>query len=157
MNERDHENRLVDAGNAIVAGVERCGPTWVVASVTRLVDTWGQLESEQRTAAIAEADAAAGPAVAAAAARLRELFARDPAQQHTTPLQIVRTLVAAPTDVLRNAGVPGVVRDAFDERAFPDDEYGLVPRTLSDLGDPDLGPQLMAWGLAKAAVLRSRT
>ena len=75
----------------------------------------------------------------------------------STPLQIVRMLVAAPTAVLRDAGVPGVVRDAFEERAFPEDEYDLSPRTLSDLGDPDLGPQLLAWGLAKAAVLRART
>ena len=85
------------------------------------------------------------------------MFARDPAAQRATPLQIVRALVFAPTGVLRDAGVPGVVRDAFEERAFPDDEYDLSPRTLSDLGDPDLGPQLLAWGLAKAAVLRSRT
>jgi hypothetical protein len=66
-------------------------------------------------------------------------------------------LVAAPTEVLRNAGVPGVVRDAFEERAFPHDDYDLSPRTLGDLGDPELGPLLLAWGLAKAAVLRART
>jgi hypothetical protein len=84
------------------------------------------------------------------------LFALDAAQQRTTPLQIVRGLVAAPTSVLRTAGVPGVERDAFDERAFPDDDYDLAPRTLGDLGDPDLGPLLLAWGLAKAAVLRDR-
>ena len=59
--------------------------------------------------------------------------------------------------MLRAAGVPGVVRDAFEERAFPEDEYDLAPRTLGDLGDPDLGPQLLAWGMAKAAVLRART
>ena len=87
--------------------------------------------------------------------RSATLFARDPAEQRTTPLQIVRGLVAAPTAVLAAAGVPGVVRDAFEERAFPDDEYDLVPRTLGDLGDPDLGPLLLAWGIAKAAVLRA--
>jgi hypothetical protein len=142
---------------AIVAGVERCGPSWVVASVTRLVDAWGRLDAEQRAAAVAAAEATAGPAVAGAVTMLRELFARDPAEQRTTPLQIVRGLVAAPTAVLRDAGVPGVVRDAFEARAFPDDEYDLVPRTLGDLGDPDLGPLLLAWGLAKAAALRART
>lgn len=106
--------------------------------------------------AIAAAEAAAAPAVANTVAMLREVFARDAAEQRTTPLQIVRTLVAAPTAVLHAAGVPGVVRDAFDERAFPDDDYDLVPRTLGDLGDPDLGPLLLAWGMAKAAVLRAR-
>jgi hypothetical protein len=152
--ERDRQNREIS--DAIVAGVERCGPSWVVGSVTRLVDAWGRLDSDRRAAAIAEADDAAGPAVATVVTALRDLFALDPAEQRTTPLQIVRRLVAAPTAVLQAAGVPGVVRDAFEERAFPDDEYDLVPRTLGDLGDPDLGPRLLAWGLAKAAVLRAR-
>jgi hypothetical protein len=156
VSERDHEGRLRDAGDAIVAGVARWGPSWVVGSVTRLVDAWGHLGDHERAAAIAEAEVAAGPAVATVVAALRELFAADPAQQRTTPLQIVRGLVATPTAVLQAAGVPGVVRDAFEERAFPDDDYDLVPRTLGDLGDPDLGPLLLAWGLAKAAVLRAR-
>jgi hypothetical protein len=51
--------------------------------------------------------------------------------------------------------VPPVVRDEFDVRAWPDDRYSLVPRTLADLGDPDLGPLHLAWGLAKAAALRA--
>lgn len=128
-----------------------------MASVTRIVDAWGQLDADARAAALAAAEAAAGPATDRVVARLRELFARDAAEQRSTPLQIVRSLVSAPTAVLRGAGVPGVVRDAFEERAFPDDEYDLAPRTLGDLGDPDLGPLLLAWGLAKAKVLRSRT
>jgi hypothetical protein len=48
-----------------------------------------------------------------------------------------------------------VVRDPFDERAWPDDRFGLVPRTLRDL-DPDLAAVHFAWGIAKAAVLRAR-
>jgi hypothetical protein len=149
--------RLEDAGDAIVEGVARCGPEWVVASVMRLVDALGQLDGDARAAARAAAAEVAGPATEQVVARLRDLFARDPAEQRATPLQIVRALVAAPTAVLRAAGVPGVVRDAFEERAFPEDEYDLAPRTLGDLGDPDLGPQLLAWGMAKAAVLRART
>ena len=124
--------------------------------MARILDAWGQLDVDHRAAAIAAATDAAGPATEQVVARLRELFARDPAEQRATPLQIVRTLVAAPTAVLHEAGVPGVVRDAFEARAFPDDEYDLAPRTLGDLGDPDLAPQLLAWGLAKAAVLRAR-
>jgi hypothetical protein len=123
----------------------------------RIVDAWGQLDAEARAATRAAAEAAATPATERVVVKLRELFARDAAEQRATPLQIVRSLVAAPTAVLRDAGVPGVVRDAFEERSFPEDEYDLSPRTLGDLGDPDLGPQLLAWGLAKAAVLRART
>ena len=49
-----------------------------------------------------------------------------------------------------------VVRDDFDERHEPDDVYDLAPRGVADLGDPELGPQLLAWGLAKSRVLRAR-
>ena len=52
--------------------------------------------------------------------------------------------------------LPAVARDGFDERAWPDDRYGLVIRTLGDLGDDDLAPLHFAWGMAKARVLRSR-
>jgi len=31
-----------------------------------------------------------------------------------------------------------------------------VPHTLGDLGDPDLAPMLLAWGMAKSAVVRER-
>jgi hypothetical protein len=57
---------------------------------------------------------------------------------------------------LEAAAIPAVERDGFDERAWPDDRYGLVPRTLGDLGDADLAPLMLAWGMAKAAVLRAR-
>ena len=40
--------------------------------------------------------------------------------------------------------------------AWPDDTYGLVVHGLGDLGDADLAPLQMAWGLAKAKVLRAR-
>jgi hypothetical protein len=48
------------------------------------------------------------------------------------------------------------VRDEFAERAWPDDDYGLVPDTLADLGDDDLAPLHLAWGVAKATVVRAR-
>ena len=52
--------------------------------------------------------------------------------------------------------MPHVVRDEFDERSFPDDVYGLAPHTLGDLGDPDLGPLHLAWGMAKTRLLKVR-
>ena len=68
----------------------------------------------------------------------------------------MRSAYREPTAVLAAAGIPPVERDGFDERAWPDDRYGLVPHTLGDLGDPDLAPLMLAWGMAKAAVLRAR-
>jgi hypothetical protein len=128
----------------------------VVREIDRIVDAWGRLD-EARSATTR---GAAGPAGQAAAERvggeLRAMFERDPAEQTSTPLQIVRSAYREPTAVLAGAGIPPVERDAFHERAWPDDDYGLVPEHLADLGDEDLGPLLLAWGLAKAAVLRAR-
>ncbi len=59
--------------------------------------------------------------------------------------------------MLAAAGIPPVERDEFAERAWPDDTYGLVVHGLGDLGDEELAPLQMAWGMAKAGVLRARS
>ena len=52
-------------------------------------------------------------------------------------------------EVLAAAGVPPVVREEYDEAHFPDDVYGLTPRTFTDL-DPSLRDVALVWGAAKA-------
>jgi hypothetical protein len=148
--------RLADTGAAIVEGVERELPGWVERQVERIVDAWGRLDPEARDATRHEARDAGAAAGARVTAQLRQLFAADAAAQTSTPLEVVRTAYREPTAVLERAGIPPVERDAFDERAWPDDRYGLVAHSLGDLGDADLAPMLLAWGMAKAAVLRGR-
>ena len=131
-------------------------PAWVEASVARILDAWGKADGATRTKAAEDAVAAGRAAAARVTDELQALFALDAAEQRMTPLEIVRTAVREPTEVLERAGVPAVVRDAFDEQSWPDDRYGLVPRTLGDLGDAELGPLQLAWGLAKTKVLRAR-
>jgi hypothetical protein len=53
--------------------------------------------------------------------------------------------------------VPAVERDRYEARSFPDDDYALVPHSLSDLGDDDLGPMLMVWGVGKSKAIRARS
>jgi hypothetical protein len=154
--------RLVAASEAIVTGVEAALPGWVLLRVDRLLDAWSRSRPDggspvpSNRASAVEVRAAAEACATRVGDALRALFALDPSRQHTTPLEIVRTALREPTAVLGAAGVPEVARAPFDERAFPDDRYDLVPRTLSDLGDPELGPLLLEWGLAKAAALRAR-
>lgn len=149
-------SRLEESAAAIVAGVETWVPRWVQTQVTRLLDAWGRAAPDRRARAEAEAVEAGNAAAQRVAGALRELFATEPERQPATPLEIVRTVYREPTRVLAAAGVPPVARDEFDERSWPDDRYGLVPRTLADLGDPDLGPLQLAWGMAKATVIRAR-
>jgi hypothetical protein len=147
---------MAQASAAIAEGVEGLAAGWVTRVVADLVDAWGGLEPAAREATLEAARRAGAEGAARVNADLRSLFATDPAEQRTTPLEIVRSLRFEATAVLEAAGVPEVERDPFDRRSFPDDLYGIVPRSLADLGDEDLAPMLMAWGLGKARVLRAR-
>jgi hypothetical protein len=149
-------DRLAEAGAAIVVGVEAQVPRWAPAQVDRLLDAWGRTTPEARARAEADAIDAGNAAARRIVAELRELFDTDPERQRVTPLEIVRTAYREPTQVLAAAGVPPVVRDEFDERAWPDDVYGLVLHSLGDLGDPELAPLHLAWGMAKATLIRAR-
>jgi hypothetical protein len=146
---------MARAADAIVDGVERELPGWAVREVLRLLDAWGT-DPDTRRRAEAEASSAGRQAAARVVADLRDLFTRDAEEQRATPLQIVRTAYREPTAVLERAGVPAVVRDSFDEQALPEDRYGLAPRSLGDLGDEELAPLLLAWGIGKATVVRAR-
>lgn len=148
--------RLRQAGDAIVAGVDAQLPAWVVAQVGRILDAWGRADDATRARSESDAVDAGSRAAARVTAELRALFALDPAEQRVTPLEIVRGAVREPTEILVAARVPPIDRDAFAERSFPDDRYGLVPVTLADLGDEELGPLQLVWGMAKAAVLEAR-
>ncbi len=148
--------RLAEAGAAIVVGVEAQVPRWASAQVDRLLDAWRRTTPEARARAEADAIDAGKAAARRIVAELRELFDTDPERQRVTPLEIVRTAYREPTQVLVAAGVPPVVRDEFDERAWPDDVYGLVLHSLGDLGDPELAPLHLAWGMAKATLIRAR-
>jgi hypothetical protein len=150
----EHEARLDAAARAIVEGVRAAAPRWIVAEVQRIAGAWGRLDDRERARLVAEASEVARAATDRVAGALEELFARPPAEQRTTPLAILRTIVREPTELLQAAGIPAIQRDAFEERAFPDDHYGLTPANLDVLGDPGLGPHLLAWGLAKAALVR---
>jgi len=154
------EARLREASAALVEGVGRALPGWAARSAEGLLAAWGGpagggLEDARRRAVVEQARAAGEAAARRVAADLAALLALDPAEQRATPLQVIRTAVAEPTAVLAAAGLPDVVRDPFDERSWPNDRFGLVPRTLRDV-DPDLAAVHFAWGVAKAAVLRAR-
>jgi hypothetical protein len=147
--------RMAEAAAAMVAGVERAVPAWVRREVARLLIAWGRLDAESSEEVLRQAEEAGEAAARRVASELAALLALDPAEQRATPLQIIRGAVAEPTAVLAAAGVPEVVRDEFDERFWPEDRYGLVPRTLRDV-DPDLAAVHFAWGMGKAEVHRAR-
>ena len=151
----DPEDQLRATADALVRGVGRAVPDWSVRTAAVLLSAWGQLDQRRQCEVLEQVRTAGEQAAGRVAGELGELLALDPEKQRATPLEIIRTAVVEPTEVLAAAGMPDVVRDEFDERAWPEDRFGLVPRTLRDL-DPDLAAVHFAWGVAKAAVLRAR-
>lgn len=139
-----------------MAGVERVLPSWARAQAERIVDAWGRHEGDARRAILDRAQSAGESAALRVTEQLRDIMERDPDDHRVTPLQVVRSAYREVTVVLREAGIPPVERDEFTERSFPDDDYGLVPDTLGDLGDEDLAPLHLAWGVAKATVHKAR-
>jgi F0F1-type ATP synthase membrane subunit b/b' len=145
---------MAEAAGRIVAGVNAHAAEWVEQQVTLILDAWGRLDTAARTDALARARSAGEAARDRVVRELEELFAQAPRDQRATPLQIIRTLRREPTEILAAAGVPAVVRDEYDERSFPDDIYGIVPKAITELGDEELGGALLAWGVGKSRVLR---
>ena len=155
MDEATATERLSEAAEALIDGVGVALPAWAERAAGTLLTAWGGVDADRRREVVAQARVAGERAARRVSGELRELLALDPAEQRATPLEIIRSAVAEPTEVLAAAGLPDVVRDPFEERAWPDDRFGLVPRTLRDL-DPELAAIHFAWGVAKAAVLRAR-
>lgn len=143
-------------GDEIVAGVERALPGWARHEAARLVDAWGRHDADERRAILDRAESAGEAAARRVSGELGALMALDPDEQTATPLQLVRTAYREVAEVLSEAGIPPVERDGFAERALPDDDYGLAPETFADLGDDDLAPLHLAWGVAKATVHQAR-
>ena len=143
---------LARYARALADGIDQALPGWVERSVERLLLAYrGVVEPAERVAA-AKAGAAARDAVAP---RVRRVLLTDIDAQMVSPLAVVRTAVAFPTEVLHGAGVPPVVRDEFVVRQFPDDVYDLSPASFADV-DPALHEPGMTWGAAKAHVHLAR-
>jgi len=138
---------LVEHGNALAEAIDRALPAWVVRCVTERVHDFFGVDASAEV--VRDARVAGERARVEVGAALRVLFAQDVDDQRVNPLAIVRGAVRYPTEVLRVAGVPPVVRDEFDERAFPDDLYALTPASFADV-DPALHEPGLLWGAAKA-------
>ncbi|HTL84299.1 MAG TPA: hypothetical protein VL856_03900 [Acidimicrobiia bacterium] len=149
------EEMMAEGAQRMLDGVERLAVGWVVAQVTTILDGQHGLGDAERMYVLERAQEAGEQARNRVLGELRELFSQPPAAQRSTPLAIVRSLRREPTALLADAGVPPVVRDAYDARAFPDDLYGIVPKAITEIGDDELGGALLAWGIGKAKAVQS--
>ena len=142
----------MEAAHDLATAIEAALPEWVERCVhERYRDAVGVPPGDVR-----EAARTAGLAARAdVAPRLEALLEADIDAQWTTPLALVRSAVRFPTGVLREAAVPPVPRDSFEEERFPDDIYRLTPASFSDIG-PGVAEVAITWGAAKAWAHRRR-
>jgi hypothetical protein len=148
----DDDEALSAIAAALADAVEAALPGWVERCVVTLVEAHrGVIDGETRAAA----RAAGARAAEEVGEQVRALLATDVDEQRGNPLALLRSAVRFPAAVLADAGVPPVVRSSFDEQAFPEDDYGLVPATWSDI-DPGLHERGLVWGAAKAHVVLAR-
>ena len=139
-------------GAALADAVDEVIADWVVRCVVgRCTDAGVPVTDAVRTQAAAAGEACRDPVVP----ELRNLLALDLDVQQGTPLGVLRDATRFPTRVLAELGVPHVQRDAFDERADPDDVYALAPAAFADVDESLTGPGI-AWGAAKAHVHMAR-
>ena len=146
------EEAFAAYGAALVEAVDAVLEGWVVRCVERILVAW---RGERDPDVVALAAGAGRVARVEVVAELRALLALDADEQRANPLAVLRSAVRYPTAVLRDAGVPEVVRDEFAVRAFPADVYGLVPASFSDI-DPSLHEVGIEWGAAKAHIHLTR-
>jgi hypothetical protein len=141
-----HHGGVDEYGRALAEAIEEAVPGWVEQAVERTLLAAGS----RPDAVVSERAVRAGrQAQAEVASRVRALLVADIDEQHTTPLAILRDAVRYPTGVLRDAGAAPVVRDADQQRLFPDDVYDLSPASFADIG-PAVAEAGLVWGAAKA-------
>ncbi len=139
---------LAELAEVLIVGVVAALPGWVERCVVERL-TPGSVVLQEK---VVEAGRAAADEVGES---LRGLLAVDVDEQWTGPLAVIRGAVRFPTDLLHEAGVRPVERDADAERLFPDDLYDLTPAMFADVHPSLQGPGL-AWGAAKAFAHRRR-
>ena len=141
------EQKLHEYAVALADAVDEALPRWLERCVARyvVIDGDGDGDVAQR---VRELTVVAGAEVAV---QMRELLFADIDVQRRNPLAVLRAAVRYPTDLLASLGVPAPDRDAFAERAFPDDRYDLAPASFADV-DPLLHEPGLVWGAAKAHV-----
>ncbi len=146
------EEALVAYARALVEAVDAVMVQWVAQCVASVADGWRLgLASELQAESVAAGERARSDVVG----RLCDLLGQDVDLQRSGPLELVRSAVVYPSEVLARAGVPPVERDDFAVRAFPDDVYDLSPASFADV-HPDLAEPGIAWGAAKAHVVMAR-
>lgn len=127
-------------------------PAWVRRSIVGVAESQSIAIADPEEALIEDAQARGAAFVDQ---RLGQLLEADISEQKTTPLSVFRDAARFPVEVLHQLGASEVTRIDVERWAFPNDPFGITPRSLGELG-PEVQEAGIAWGAAKAHVHLSR-
>lgn len=153
VDDPDDAAALAAYAEALAGAVDAALAGWVERVVRVRWVQWREVDPPEDI--VAAARRAGAGARLEVMPRLRELLATDVDDQRSNPLALIRLAARHATEVLRQAGMPPLERDADARRLFPDDLYDLTPATFSDL-DPSVHEPGLVWGAAKAHIVLRR-
>lgn len=150
--EQDPAELFAAASERLIAALDDAIAPWIMRCIEGRLPQPPEAWSDDLTQAARTAAANANDLIAT---RLTALLARDVDAQSANPLMVIRDAVKFPTAVLDRFGGQPVRRDEFEQRAFPDDRYGLSPAGFNDI-DESLQDVGLFWGAAKAHLVLTR-
>ena len=143
--ETERADRLADAVGAVYA-------PWLESRVVEVCRAAGRpLTPDARSRLSGEVRAVADDVLA----DLARMLATDVDAQRENPLHVLRRGSRRMAAFLAAESVPAPARDEFEERAMPDDVYGIGPLAWRDLGER-VHEAGIEWGAWKAALVLTR-
>lgn len=143
--ETERADRLAEEVGAVYA-------SWLESRVVDLCRAAGRpLTPEARERLADEVRATADEVLG----HLSRLLAADVDAQRENPLHVLRRGSRRIAVFLADVSVPAPSRDEFEERAMPDDVYGIGPLAWRDLGER-VHEAGIEWGAWKAALVLTR-
>lgn len=141
----DYPQRLLDAVTANVA-------QWIERAMTQACEG---ATVEIREAVASSLQEVRSDTLAYVREHLSALLNTDVDAQQRNPLEVLRASTRFANAALREANVPRPVRDEYQQRFDPDDEFLLGPMAWMDLGE-SVHEAGIEWGAWKAATVLTR-
>ena len=141
-----------ERAESLLAAVSQAYVPWLTARVVEVARSSGRPLSPEARARLSETVPAVAEDVLAELARL---LSTDVDEQRENPLHVLRRGSRRIAEFLVAEKTPAPTRDEFEQRAMPDDIYGIGPLAWRDLGER-VHEAGIEWGAWKAATVLTR-
>lgn len=141
-----------DRAESLRVAVSQAYAPWLTARVTEVARASGRALSPEARVQLSEIVRTVADDVLA---EFSTLLSTDVDAQRENPLHVLRRGSRQIAEFLAAEKTPAPSRDEFEERAMPDDVYGIGPLAWRDLGER-VHEAGIEWGAWKAATVLTR-